>query len=42
MHLSFHPFVCQLAHFHAPRWYVHVVAAFTLAHHYRALLARDS
>ena len=25
--------------YHARRWYVHVVSAFSLAHHYRAVLA---
>jgi hypothetical protein len=24
---------------HARRWYVHIAAAFTLAHHYRSVLA---
>ena len=28
--------------YHARRWYVHVAAAFPLAHHYRAVLARGS
>jgi len=28
--------------YHARRWYVHVASAFTLSHHYRAVLAWDS
>ena len=42
IHLSFHTFFCQLAHFHAPRWYANVASAFPLAHHYRSVLAWGS
>ena len=39
IHFSFHPFFCQLAHFHARRWYVLLTSAFPQANHYRAVLA---